>query len=78
MLEILTVVALLAIAVLLAVAMVRALIRMYRDRGRPGGTISSGIAGMMTELDSVVRPSVQHVVEAKESVASHEDDIGGE
>ncbi len=78
MLPILTVVALLAIAVLLPVVMVRALIRMYRDRDRPGGTISSGIAGMMTELDRVVRPSVQHVVEAKESVVSQKDDIGGE
>ncbi len=74
---ILTVVALLAIAVLLAMVMVRGLIRMYRDRDHTG-TISSGIAGMMTELDRVVRPSVQHVVEVKESVASHEDDIGGE
>ncbi len=86
MLTILAVVALLAIAILLAVLlpvfMVRILIRMCRDGDRPG-IISSGIAGMMTELDRVVRPSVQHIVEAKESMAakksveSHED-IDGE
>jgi hypothetical protein len=77
MLPILAVVALLAIAVVLPVVMVRGLIQMYRDRDRTG-TISSGIAGMMTELNSLVRPSAQHIVEAKESVAFHKDDIGGE
>ena len=77
MLEMLLIVAVLAATVVVPIIMVRGLIQMYRDKDRTG-TISSGIAGMMTELDRVVRPSVQHVVEVKESVASHEDDIGGE
>ncbi len=77
MLPILIVVAVLATTVVVAIFMVRGLIQMYRDKDRTG-TMSSGIAGMMTELDRLVRPSVQHVVEVKESVASHEDDIGGE
>jgi hypothetical protein len=77
MLEMLLIVAVLATTVVVPIIMVRGLIQMYRDKDRTG-TISSGIAGMMTELDRVVRPSVQHVVEVKESVASHEDDIGGE
>jgi hypothetical protein len=77
LLPILAALALLAIAVVLPVVMVRGLIQMYHDRDRTG-TISSGIAGMMTEFDRVVRPSVQHIVEAKESVTFHEDDIGGE
>jgi hypothetical protein len=77
MLQILTAVALLAAAVVLPVAAVHGVVQMYGNKDRRG-TISSGIAGMMTELDRVVRPSVRHVVEAKESVASHKDDIGGE
>ena len=77
MLEMLLIVAVLATTVVVPIIMVRGLIQRYRDKDRTG-TISSGIAGMMTELDRVVRPSVQHVVEVKESVASHEDDIGGE
>ena len=77
MLEMLLIVAVLATTVVVPIIMVRGLIQMYHDKDRTG-TISSGIAGMMTELDRVVRPSVQHVVEVKESVASHEDDIGGE
>ncbi len=77
MLEMLLIVAVLATTVVVPIIMVRGLIQMYRDKDRTG-TISCGIAGMMTELDRVVRPSVQHVVEVKESVASHEDDIGGE
>ncbi len=77
MLEMLLIVAVLATAVVVPIIMVRGLIQMYHGKDRTGA-ISSGIAGMMTELDRVVRPSVQHVVEVKESVASHEDDIGGE
>jgi hypothetical protein len=73
---ILAVVACLAI-VILPVVMVRDLIRMYRDKDRTG-TFSSGVAGMMTEFDRVIRPSVQHVVEVQESDQSHKDAIGGE
>jgi hypothetical protein len=74
--QILAIVALIAVAVLLPVFMVRGVISMYRDKDRTS-TISSGIAAAMTELDRVVQPSVQHVVEVKDE-KSHEDDIGGE
>ena len=77
MLEMLLIVAVLATTVVVPIVMVRGLIQMHRDKDRTG-TISSGIAAGMTELDRVVRPSVQHVVEVKESAESQEDDIGGE
>jgi hypothetical protein len=77
MFQILAVVAVIAVAIILPVAMVRGLITMYRDKGGTG-TISSGIPARMTEFDRVVQPSVQHVVEVKESKKSREDDIGGE
>jgi hypothetical protein len=32
----------------------------------------------MMGIDLVVRPSVEHVIEAKHSVESHEEDTGGE
>jgi hypothetical protein len=70
-------VATLGILVVLPVVMVRGLVQMYRDKGR-SGTFSSAIAGSVMGIDLVVRPSVQHVIEAKQSVESHEDDIGGE
>jgi hypothetical protein len=73
---ILAVVACLAM-VILPVFMVRGLICIYRDKDRTG-TFSSGIAGMMTELDRAIRPSVQHIVEVKESDESYQDAIGGE
>ena len=65
------------IIVVLPIFMVRGLIQMYRDKDR-SGTFSSVIAGSMMGIDFVVRPSVKHVIEAKQSVESHEDDIGGE
>jgi hypothetical protein len=76
-LEILAALAFLAILFILPVVMVRGLIQIYRDKDR-SGTFTSAIAGSMSEIDRVVRPSVEHVVEAKQSVSSHEDDIGGE
>jgi hypothetical protein len=78
MLQILTAVAVasLAIIVVLPVVMVRGVIGMYRDKERTG-TFSSAISGSMTALDSVVRPSAQYMIEAKESGEFHEDDIGG-
>jgi hypothetical protein len=72
-----TAVATLAILVVLPVFMVRGLIQMYRDKGR-SSTFSSALAGSMMEIDLVVRPSVEHVIEAKHSVESHEEDTGGE
>jgi hypothetical protein len=77
MLQILTAAAALAIMVVLPVAMIRGLVQMYRDKER-SGTFSSAIAGSMTELDRVVRPSVQYVIETKEAGELHQDDIGGE
>jgi hypothetical protein len=77
MLQILGVVALLAVTVALPVVMVRGLIAMYRDKSR-SGTFTSCVAGSMAEIDRVVRPSVQHVVEATQSVEPREDDIGGQ
>jgi hypothetical protein len=77
MLPTLAVVAFVAIAIALPVFMVRGVISMYRDKNRTG-TFSSGIAAVMTELDRVVQPSVQHVVEVMEAVEPREDDIGGE
>ena len=74
--QILTIVAFVAAAVALPVVMVRGVIQMYRDKGR-SGTFSSAVAGSMTEIDRVVRPSVQHVIETKESIELHEDDISG-
>jgi hypothetical protein len=70
-------VASLAIMVVLPVFMVRGLVQMYRDKNR-SSTLSSAIAGSLMGIDLVVRPSVEHVMEAKQSVESHEDDIGGE
>jgi hypothetical protein len=62
---------------LLPLLMIRGLIQMWRDKDRTG-TFSSGVAGAVSELDRVVRPSVEHTLEAKESATKQEDDIGGE
>ncbi len=75
MLQILTALAFLAIIVAVPVVMVRGLIQMYRNKER-SGTFSSAIAGTMTELDRAVRPSVQYLIEMKESDKLHEDHIG--
>jgi hypothetical protein len=76
MLQILSAVVFLALIVVLPVVMVRGLIQMYRDKER-SGTFSSAIAGCMGELDRVIRPSAEYVIETKESGELHEDDIGG-
>lgn len=57
--------------------MIRGLIQMWRDKDRTG-TLSSGIAGALTEVDRVVRPSVEHVLETKNAVKKQQDDIGGD
>jgi hypothetical protein len=69
--------AFLAVIVVLPVVMVGGLIRMYRDKNR-SGAFSSALIESMTEIDRVVRPSVQYVVEAKQSAELHEDEIGGQ
>jgi hypothetical protein len=77
MFQVLAIVVVLATFVILPIVMVRGLIQMRRAPGG-SGSISSGVAGMMTEVDRLVRPSVEHVFEVKESAVLHEDDIGGE
>jgi hypothetical protein len=77
MLELLVALGLVAIAIGLPLLMTRGLIQMWRDKGRTG-TLSSGVAGAASELDHVVRPSAEHVLEAKNSAKEQEDDIGGD
>jgi hypothetical protein len=77
MFQVLAIIVVLASFIILPIAMVRGLIQMRRDRSG-SGTISSGVAGMMTEVDRLVRPSVEHVFEVKESAELQEDDVGGE
>ena len=73
----LVIVGLFAAIVILPVIMIRDLTRSNRDR-RGGGSVSNGIAGMMTEIDRVTRPSVQYVIQVEEQADNEEDDIGGE
>jgi hypothetical protein len=77
MFQILAIVVVVASFIILPIVMVRGLIQMRRDRSG-SGTISSGVAGMMTEVDRLVRPSVEHVFEVKESAEMQEDDVGGQ
>lgn len=48
------------------------------DERRGGGSISSAVGGAMLELDRVVRPSVEHTIEAEHQTPKREDDSGGE
>jgi hypothetical protein len=48
------------------------------QRGDYKGTGASGIIGAMAEIDRIVRPSVENVVDAKESADKKRDDVGGE
>lgn len=48
------------------------------DLQNGSGGISSGMVGAMAEVDKVVRPSMEHVIKAKEEEATREDAIGGE
>ena len=76
MFQILAIVVVLVTFIVLPIVMVRGLIQMRRAPGG-SGSISSSVAGMMTEVDRLVRPSVEHVVEVKERAKLHEDDVGG-
>jgi hypothetical protein len=76
-LAVLVIAALFATFIFLPVWMVRDIIQGRRER-RGGGSVSSGIVGMMTEIDRVVRPSVQHVIEVEDLADEEDDDIGGE
>jgi hypothetical protein len=77
MLELLVVLGLIVFAIGFPLLMIRGVIQMWRDKGRTG-TFSSGVSGALSELDRVVRPSVEHLLEAKKSVKKQEDDIGGD
>jgi hypothetical protein len=48
----------------------------YRKRAS-GGFVSNAIAGVMTELDQIIRPSAEYRIEA-EDPAVEEDEKGGE
>ena len=67
MLELLVVLGLIVVAIGFPVLMIRGVIQMWRDKHRTG-TFSSGVAGALSELDRVVRPSIKHVLEAKNAV----------
>jgi hypothetical protein len=77
MLELLVVLGLIVFAIGFPLLLIRGLIQMWREKDRTG-TFSSGVAGALAELDRVVRPSVEHVLEAKESVKKQQDDSGGD
>jgi hypothetical protein len=68
---------LIGVAIGVAILMIRGVIQMWRDQGRTG-SFSSGVAGALSELDRVIRPSVEHVLEAKNSIKKQEDHSGGE
>jgi hypothetical protein len=77
MFQIVAIVVVLAAFIILPIVMVRGLIQMRRAEGG-SGSISGGVAGMMTEVDRLVRPSVEQVLQVKESAELREDDAGGE
>ena len=49
---------------------------MLRERRRSGA--SGGVAGIITEFDRIVRPSVEHVVEVKDEARRPQDDVSGD
>lgn len=77
MLEVLVALGLLLVAVAFPVLMIRGVMQMWRDRDRTG-TFTSGVAGALSELDRVVRPSVEHTLKAKEAPKKQENDIDGD
>jgi hypothetical protein len=72
MLELLVTLGLIIFAIGFALFMVRGVIQMWRHKDRTG-TFTSAIAGALSEFDRAVRPSVEHVIEAKDSVNKQED-----
>ncbi|MCI0456963.1 MAG: hypothetical protein L0Z62_08290 [Gemmataceae bacterium] len=77
MLELLVALGLIVVAIGFPVLMIRGVIQMWRDKDRTG-SFSSAVAGALSEVDRVVRPSVEHILEAKNAVKQQEDDIGGD
>lgn len=62
----------------LPIMMVRGVMQMWRDKDR-SGSFTKGVAGALAEVDRTVRPSAQHVLEAKDSASIRQQDgIGGD
>ena len=51
---------------IVAYVLIRATVNMYSNKNDTG-TFTPGIAGAMGEIDRIVRPSVENIVEAKEA-----------
>jgi hypothetical protein len=70
------------VLVVLPITLMWTLVAHLRGKGseRPGsGSITSGIAGAMQELDRIMaRPSIEHTVETEHPVLKREDDAGGD
>ena len=49
----------------------------YYRKKSGGGSISSGVAGAMSELDRIVRPSAEYRIQAEDPVVE-EDEKGGD
>lgn len=68
--------------VVLPVVLVWTLVDHLRGKGserKGSGSITSGIAGAMLELDRIMaRPSIEHTVETEHPTLKREDDAGGE
>ena len=77
MLELLVVLGLIGFAIGFPLLMIRGLMQMWCDKDRTG-TFSGGVGGALSELDRVVRPSIEHTLEARNFVTKQEDDIGGD
>jgi hypothetical protein len=77
MLELLVALGLIVVAIGFPVLMIRGVMQMWRDKDRTG-SFSSGVAGALSEVDRVVRPSVEHRFEAENAVKKQADDIGGQ
>ena len=73
MLELLVALGLIIVAIGFPVLMIRGVIAMWRDKNRGGS-----MAGALAEFDRVVRPSIEHVHQARDSVKKQGDAIGGE
>ena len=66
----------LVLLVVIVVFLVRGIPKLFRD-GK-SSTVASGLGGVMTEVDRVVRPSAEHVLKGKQEIVRKEDEVGGE
>ncbi len=68
-----------AFMVAIPIAIVRVMCGgLQQGRGQPGQSSGSIIGSSMIEMDRLLRPSSEHVVQAEDDMKLHEDDIGGE